>query len=199
MFVQVIRGPMRPDSDFRALLDKWMQEVRPGAIGWLGMTAGITADGELLAMARFASSDEARRNSERPEQDAWWAEMDNVFAGPVTFHDCEEVALFLDGGSDDAGFVQVIESASDAPPTAKELAEASSGLIAQHRPDVLGGFVAVAGDGTVFDAVYFTSEAEARENEARPLPDDAQAAMDALMAPLGEPTYHDLSDPILVS
>lgn len=199
MFVQVIRGRLRPESDVRALLDRWMEEVRPGAVGWLGLTAGETSNGDFIALARFGSVDEARRNSDRPEQGAWWAEMEQQFAGPVEFHDCEEVALFLDGGSDDAGFVQVIESRSDAPPSASEMADASAQVIAEHRPDVLGGLVAVAPDGTVFDVVYFTSEAEARENEAKPLPDDVQERMDALMAPLGEPSYHDLTDPILAS
>ena len=35
--------------------------------------------------------------------------MQECFDGEVTFHDCDDVTMFLGGGSDDAGFVQVIQ------------------------------------------------------------------------------------------
>lgn len=77
-----------------------MDEVRPGAIGWIGSTGGMNSDGELCIQARFASDDEARRNSDRLEQSAWWREMEQQFSGPVTFHGCRDVAMLLDGGDD---------------------------------------------------------------------------------------------------
>ena len=35
--------------------------------------------------------------------------------GPMEFHDCDDVTLMMDGGSDDAGFVQVIRGKVDDP------------------------------------------------------------------------------------
>jgi hypothetical protein len=40
--------------------------------------------------------------------------------GPVSFHDCGDVTSFLDGGSDEAGFVQVISGHLDDPTAAGE-------------------------------------------------------------------------------
>ena len=40
---------------------------------------------------------------------AWWTETEKCFDGPGTFFDCPQVDVWMQGGSDDAGFVQVIE------------------------------------------------------------------------------------------
>src|SRR5437763_1325988 len=80
MFVQVIQGQVSDAARVRGQLDKWAEEVAPGAVGWLGSTAGVTDDGMLIALARFESEEAARRNSDRPEQAAWWAQP----ARPVT-------------------------------------------------------------------------------------------------------------------
>jgi len=34
----------------RAHLEKWVSEVAPGAVGWLGSTGGVTEDGNLIAL-----------------------------------------------------------------------------------------------------------------------------------------------------
>lgn len=74
MFVQVIQGHVLDPQQVYAALDRWVQELAPGASGWLGSTAGVTEDGRFLAVARFESEEAARRNSNRPEQGQWWAE-----------------------------------------------------------------------------------------------------------------------------
>ena len=53
MFVQVIQGQVTDAGKVRAALDRWAAEVAPGAIGWLGSTAGVTGDGRFIALARF--------------------------------------------------------------------------------------------------------------------------------------------------
>src|SRR5687768_9173453 len=68
------------------------------------------------------------------------------------------------GGSDDAGFVQVIKGRADRAALAPVAAETDE-LLSRTRPDVLGGIVAWPGDGTFIQTVYFSSEAEARANE----------------------------------
>jgi hypothetical protein len=90
-------------------MDQWVRDMSADAIGWLGSIAGVTPDGRGIALARFESADAARRNSERPEQGQWWAETAKLFDGDVTFQDSEQVHLLGRGGSDDAGFVQVIQ------------------------------------------------------------------------------------------
>jgi hypothetical protein len=199
VFVQVIRGKVGSEREVIELLDRWREELAGDAVGWLGSTGGVTSDGELVLTARFASAEEARRNSDRPEQTAWWHELEELLTGPVTVHDCEDVALVRDGGDDAAGFVQVMVwpagAAANAGIDAATLADVGTAFVDRHRPDVLGGFVGVAADGAVVEVVYFTSEAEARDAE-RDAPSD-EVASDELrvVEQLGEPTYLDLSEP----
>ncbi len=81
MFVQVIQGQVADPGKVRAALDQWIRELAPGSIGWLGTTAGVTEDGRFIELARFESEEAARANSNRPEQDRWWAETAKLFTG----------------------------------------------------------------------------------------------------------------------
>jgi hypothetical protein len=53
MFVQVIQGHVSDAAAVRAQLDKWLAEVAPGAIGWLGTKSGETEDCQAVDLARF--------------------------------------------------------------------------------------------------------------------------------------------------
>lgn len=195
MFVQVIHGAVRSEADAMAVFDRWLEEVRPDAVGYLGTTAGVTDDGQLIVVARFASEEEAKRNSDRPEQGAWWEQMEQQFTGEVRFYDCADVATFLGGGDDGAGFVQVMKSASDGSVGAADLAAPAGDVVSEYRPDVLGGLVAIADDGTAFQVVYFTSEEEARAAEAQEMPPEVGEEMARIMRGLGDITYLDLRTP----
>ena len=46
----------------------------------------MTDDGVLVALARFESEEAAQRNSDRPEQGAWWEETAALFTGEPVFH-----------------------------------------------------------------------------------------------------------------
>ena len=59
MFVQVIQGQVADAGKLKAALDRWIQELAPGSIGWLGTTAGVTEDGRFIELARFESEDAA--------------------------------------------------------------------------------------------------------------------------------------------
>src|SRR3954451_1938358 len=102
MFVQVIEGRVGDREGLRAQMDAWMSDLQPGADGWLGTTAGETADGRFIALARFESQDAAKANSDRPEQGAWWEKTAATFDGDLVVTDCPEVDTFGAGGSDDA-------------------------------------------------------------------------------------------------
>ena len=109
MFAQIIRGRVNEAAALRERSDTWQEELRSGAEGFLGSTGGVTADGDAVLIARFANRAAAEANGNRPEQGAWWSETEKIFDGTPTFADSEDVELTLGGGSDDAGFVQLME------------------------------------------------------------------------------------------
>src|SRR6266536_1687518 len=109
MFIQVIQGHVADRDELRAAFDRWQRELAPESTGWLGSTAGVAADDTFIALERFESAEAARRNSDRPEQHQWWMETSKLFSGEVIFHNCEEIDQIRTGGSDTAGFVQVIQ------------------------------------------------------------------------------------------
>src|ERR1700694_3539416 len=109
MFIQVIRGKAGDPEAARRQMDRWMEEVRPGAKGFLGTTASVTSGGEMIALARFESAELARANSDRPEQGQWWGEVAKPFSSEVTFKDSSDVDVLMGGGSNDAGFVQIMK------------------------------------------------------------------------------------------
>jgi hypothetical protein len=200
MFVQVIHGHVSDAGQARAALDRWVQELAPGATGWLGSTGGVTEDGRFIALARFESEEAARRNSDRPEQDQWWTETSKLFTGEVTFRDSSDVTVDVSGDPDGAGFVQIIQGRGSDPDRARELMGQDSADWAAFRPDVVGS-VAVGHDGGAYTmAMYFTSEEAAREGERKEPPPHLQAQMEE-MAKLnvGEPEFFDLKQPWLYS
>lgn len=197
MFVQVIQGQVSDAGEARAALDRWSEELAPGASGWLGSTAGVTDDGTFIATARFESAEAARRNSERPEQDQWWSQAAKVFTGEVSFRDSTHVVVDVVGDPDTAGFVQVMQGRSSKDPArARELMSEDSGQWAAFRPDILGS-VAVEHEGGGWTMVlYFTSEQAAREGERKEPPAELKAQMEEMDALNdGVPDFFDLKAP----
>ena len=200
MFVQVIQGQVADAEQAHAAMDRWMEELAPNATGWLGTTAGVTGDGQLIALARFESAEAARRNSDQPAQDQWWKDFSASLDGEATFHDSDDVVVDLVGEPDAAGFVQVIQGKGTDPDRARELMTEDSAQWAGFRPDILGTAVSMYGDGEYTMAMYFTSEAEAREGEQKEPPPELKAQMDELNSmAVGMPTFFDLQQPWLYS
>jgi hypothetical protein len=200
VFVQVIQGQVADAGQLRAAMDRWAQELAPESIGWLGTTAGVTEDGRYIALARFASEEAARRNSDRPEQDQWWAQTSRLFTGEASFNDSNDVTVDVTGDPDTAGFVQVIQGRGSDPDRARELMGRDSSAWAAFRPEILAT-VAVGHEGGAYTmAVYFTSEAAAREGERKEPPPELQAQMEEMAAlGVGEPEFFDLKQPWLHS
>jgi hypothetical protein len=199
VFIQVIQGKASDEQGLRRLMDRWVEELMPGAVGYLGTTAGISEDRTFVALARFESAEAARRNSERPEQGAWWSEVEKCFDGPVTFMDCDEVRPWLSGGSDDAHFVQIMEGRSSDVHRMHELMSSHEKEVKEGRPEIIGGLMMELDDGRYVDAIYFTSEEEARKGEQLELPEEIRSDMEEGFRLMGEVTYLDLHEPILVS
>ncbi len=200
VFVQVIQGQVSDPAKVRAALDRWVQDLSSGATGWLGSTAGVTEVGRFIALARFESEEAARRNSDRPEQDRWWSETAKLFTGEATFTDSTDVMVDLTGDPDRAGFVQIIRGRGADPERARELMAQDPDEWAKSRPDVVGSVGAQHEGGAYTMAMYFTSEAEAREGERKQPPPKLQAQMEEINAlAIGMPEFFDLKEPWLYS
>jgi hypothetical protein len=191
MFIQILQGRCTDEARLHQLADQWVEKLAPGAPGWLGGTYGSTDDGLFLGIIRFDSRESAMANSQRAEQGAWWAEMEKCFDGPVEFHDCDDVTLMLGGGSDDAGFVQVIQGKVDDPARLKA-AMADTDALHEARPEILGATLAIDADGTFTETVAFTDEASARRGEQLDMPDDVREMWETSVH---DTTYADLHHP----
>jgi len=193
MFVQVIQGKMKDQDLLNRQLDRWRKEIKPGAKGYLGSTGGATADGRSIAVVRFESEAAARANSERPEQAAWWNETEKAFDGPVNFTETSDTELLFDGGSNDAGFVQIMKGKVKDAAAFRKWGKEHEGRLKEVRPDLIGGVDAWLPDGSFISTAYFTSEAEARKNEKAMGEDPMMAEYMSHMA--GEMQFLDITDP----
>jgi len=200
MFVQVIHGQTSDAEEMHVAMDRWATDLAPSAIGWLGTTAGVTADGRFIAFAQFTSAEDARRNSDKPEQDQWWAATSKLFTGDVTFNDSEDTYSEEIGDTRSAEFVQVMKGRGTDPQRARELMTDRPDEWRAYRPDVLGSVTATYDDGGFATAIYFTNEAEAREYEAKEPPPELQAQIEEMNSlVVGPPEFFDLTQPWIYS
>jgi len=199
MFIQVIQGRANNPDGIRSQMDRWTAELAPGVEGWLGSTAGVTDDGRFIAVVRFESEELARRNSDRPEQGAWWNQMAEHLS-EVAFHDSARVHTYQDGGSNEAGFVQVIQGHTQDMERLAALGRAQEEMLAEQAPHVLGMTVAEHADwaGDFTQTVYFTSEEDARRGE-REHPAESEPGMAEVFSLMSDLRYFDLRRPWLDS
>jgi hypothetical protein len=197
MFIQVLRGRVIDPNGLKSQLDTWLKELSSGAEGWLGSTAGVTDDNRFIGSFRFESAAAAQRNSDRPEQTRWWNET-SKYMDTARFWDCDEVDAYKGGaseqagGSDQAGFVQVIQGRVV---DREAFRAAARGLGDSGRSDVIGGVV--AWDSSRFsEFVYFTSEEDARRGEKAP---PHTAALELTWPLTQDVEYFDLRDPWFAS
>ena len=195
MFIQVIQGRCTDADALHRQMDRWREELEPGATGWLGGTYGITDDDEFVGVVRFDSRASAEANSMRPEQGAWWEQTARFFDGDVSFHDCDDVTMMLDGGSDDAGFVQVIQGRLSDPEQFRHMMERPMDMLHEARPEIIGGTVAIDPDGFFTQTISFRTEAEARQGEQKAPPPEAQQEMEQMNALMSDVSFHDLHHP----
>ena len=195
MFVQVIKGKTNDPARLRSQNDRWRDEVRPGAAGFLGSTGGIADDGAVIFFARFADEAAARANSNRAEQGAWWEETMGCFDGEPTFRESSDTRVLFEGGSDNAGFVQVMEGsvADRAKADAFETPEMIDQLRAA-RPDLIGGIRVWFEGGAFAELAYFSSEEAARQGESSA---DFEGPQQEYMDLYKDMTFTDIRDPIL--
>lgn len=170
MFAQVIQGRTGDALGLWNRMEEWDRSLKPGAEGFLGSTGGVADDGEFITIARFESEEAAKRNSDRSEQGQWWAETEKLFDGEVRFYDSTQVDLTLVGGSDDAGFVQVIQGRVKDKQRLSELEAEAETWMQENRQDVIGS-VRAWQDEEFSEFIYFTSEEDARVGEKKDAPE----------------------------
>ena len=179
MFVRVVRGKVADPRAALAATSGWVGGIKATASGYLGSTAGVTEDGTLV---RFESQQAARWDGPMvPAIDA------------VTVIDCPDVAFLYGGGSDDAGYVQVMAGHTANPARFKEISRRFEDYLPSSRPEILGGVTAFAPDGTFFNVVYFTSQDAARAGEREPRPPEIEELFSEFDDQLDE--YLDLTEP----
>lgn len=199
MFAQIIRAKVSDPAAVRPVVDRWMKELGPNATGWLGSTGGVTEDGQLFVLVRFESEEAARANSDKPEQGKWWAEMEKLFDGEAAFQDSNDIQVDTSGDPDAAGFVQVMSGQVTDPERVKQLMADQPDMRAL-RPDILGSVTVNHDEGKWTMVIYFKSEAEAREGEAKEMPPEALKAMEEMQSlSIGQPEFLDLKAPWLDS
>ena len=195
MFIQVISGKVTNVDGMIVAAERWQTDLRPGAKGYLGVTSGVTDDKRFVTLVRFENEKDAIANSERPEQGKWFAELSENITD-VTFHSCNRVETLFGGGNDDATFIQVMQGRiKDRAKADAMFSHASDAekMLQAVRPDVIGEIIAIHDDGDTYtDVVYFSSEGEARTNEAKAMPEDAQAMIAEMDAALEVTEYLDL-------
>jgi hypothetical protein len=198
MFVQVIEGKVSDQAGLHRQMDRWEADLRPGAAGFLGSTGGVTDDGVGFFIARFESAAAAKANSDRPEQGEWWSETEKSFKGAVSFTDSEDVEEFLRGGSNDAGFVQVMKTA-DGPDRSevKDMDEQFEKHASTWRPDLIGGVRVWTGPRSTVEVNYFRSEAEARANESKDPPAELAELFTKYAQVMANTEFLDLREPWL--
>jgi hypothetical protein len=98
----------------------------------------------------------------------------------------------MDGGSDTAGFVQVIRGRVNDPERLKRMMTSDTDQLHEMRPDIIGGTLAIEPDGTYTETIAFTDEASARAGEQVPPPTDVQRELEYAMAGA---TFYDLHQP----
>ncbi len=191
MFIQVMQGKCTRQQELHELADEWVRDRAPKAEGWLGGTYGFTDDDQFVGVVRFTSREAAMANSDDPEQTAWAERLTALCDGPIEFHDCDDVTLLMDGGSDTAGFVQVIRGKVDDPDRLKAMF-ADTTALHEMRPEIIGATLAFEPDGTFTETVAFTDEASARKGEQMERP--PEISEDFSYAMQGA-TFYDLHHP----
>ena len=192
MFIQVIQGKCTKQDELRALTDEWEERLASGADGWLGGTYGFTDDETFFGVVRFEDREAAMANSNRPEQGAWAERMAALFDGSVEFHDSDDVTLLFNGGSDEAGFVQIIRGKVDGSARLRAVMTSDPEGLHAMRPDILGATLAIEEDGTYTETVAFTDEESARSGEGQPPPPEIASELEYAMQGA---RFYDLRDP----
>jgi len=183
VFIQMVQGPCSRQDEMRQLVDNWCGTMadRPG---WLGGTYGFTDDDRFLGIVRFDSSSACLESAATDDAATWWAAAAELFDGTCEIHESEDVSIMLEGGSDDAGFVQVMTGrVADADKYRHFMTDTEmTSMLHDARPEIIGAVLAMEPTGSFVETIAFTDEESARRGEQKEMPADMREEFDAAMS-----------------
>lgn len=193
MFIQMVQGACAQQDDMRMLVDDWCGSMaeRPG---WLGGTYGFTDSGDFVGVVRFETAAACRDYRETDDAALWWASACEMFDGNPEIHQSEDVSIMLDGGADDAGFVQVMRGRVGDADKLRQLMtdQEMTSMLHEARPDIIGATLMIEDDGHFTETIAFTDEESARRGEQLEMPAEVAEEFQSAMA---EVQYLDLHKP----
>lgn len=94
MFVQLMRFRTKRMADIESLSQDYNDRQDPRGSGPEHLEIlQVTNDlDSYIALARFASAEQARENSARPETNRWFQDFSQLLDGPVEFIDTNQVS-----------------------------------------------------------------------------------------------------------
>lgn len=194
MFVQIMEAHVSDRESLDRQLDRWHSEVRPGAIGFLHSTEGVTGDDRLVVVAGFESADAAGENAARPEQGQWFTETEKCLDSEASFAESTDIETLGEAPAAGAHFVQVMKGSAERD-RVRAMDEVFEQYRGDFRPDVLGLMRAWTGGNDYVEVVYFTSEAEARAGESLEPPPELAERLPDFSDLMTDVEYLDLTSP----
>lgn len=169
MFVFTVEARTSAPDALRGHVLRWPSDVGTIADGWLGNTAGVSAEGKFLLLMRFRSEESALITSDRPEYGTWWQVCRQHLATSPVFTPSTNITGILGGGSDTAAAVQITRGRA-APNRLREGLRELESMAVGERSGVIGGIVAWHEENRFTEALYFSSPDPARlQAQATPL------------------------------
>lgn len=194
MFIQVITAPAEDAAGVRERWEAWIDECRPGAIGFRSGHGGVTPDGRAVLVAVFDDASSAAANAARSEQSAWWARTEPLFDGEPRFWESDDVTVTHGGPTATARFVQLMHARCDDRDAFLADEDAIGPAFLAHRPDVLGALRLWTPDGYVTAIDFFSSVEEARAGEAEEPPESLKEGFGRWMGHLTDTEWFDLPE-----
>lgn len=197
MYIQMVQGACTRQDEMRGLVDDWCGRMADQP-GWLGGTYGFTDDDRFVGVVRYDSRDACATWCARPEAAMLWAGAETMFDSACEIHESEDVSMMFEGGSDDAGFVQVMRGQVGDADFLRAMSTDTemTTMLHQARPDILGATMLIEDDGSFTETIAFTDESSARTGERQEMPPEMSARMEKAMTGV---EYLDLHHPWFAS
>lgn len=192
-YAHVVRGRAGSRADPTERWQRWISEVAPLRTGWRDTTGGTTAEGEVIAVTRFSSEEDAHRTFSLPEHRSWWEATVAQFNGEAEVMASDDIAppdVLVDPS---AGFVQMMLATVADRPGVERIEEEIDEAFKRWRPDLLGGYRVWLPGHRMLAVDYFTSESEARAGEQREPPPEVAEAMPRWLGHMADVEWFDLA------
>jgi hypothetical protein len=188
MLAQVVQVRTNDPDGARPLLERLARDVAPVARG----SVGVTEDGVLFAVFLMD-----REDAVQLDDVPGWVGLSRFIERDVDVRTSRRVAVFGEGASPRAGFVQVVQGRLSDLELALEHLAGLQVLLAEHLPALVGSVTVLHAPDGFTRVLYFSSEDEARATETDFPPALQDADEQARRFLVGEPTFLDFRHPVV--